>query len=221
MDPHAPPRQGLSAKGLSGLAQLPADAFRREDENDDGDFYLPERLVTHIDDDAIAALTEYYRSILSPGADVLDLMSSWVSHLPEDLPLGEVVGHGMNRAELDANPRLTQALVQDLNSEPSLPLADDSFDAALCCVSVQYLVDPVAMFTEVRRVLRPGRPVVISISNRCFPTKAVRIWLGLDMQSRAGLVGLYLEAAGFGEIGGRVLTNGMHGDPLIVVSGTA
>lgn len=206
---------------MSGLAQLPADAFRREDESDDSGFYLPERLVTHIDDGAIAALTAHYREVLPPGADVLDLMSSWVSHLPEDLPLGEVVGHGMNRAELEANPRLTQRLVQDLNREPCLPLDDDAFDAALCCVSVQYLVDPVAVFAEIRRVLRPGGHVIVSLSNRCFPTKAVRIWLGLDMQSRAGLVGLYLEAAGFGKIGGRVLANGMHGDPLIAVSGTA
>ncbi len=206
---------------MSALAQLPAGAFRRQDESDDGRFYAPERLVTHIDEGAIAALTAHYRSVLSPGADVLDLMSSWVSHLPDDLRLGDVVGQGMNRAELEANPRLTQRLMHDLNRDPGLPLGDAAFDAALCCVSVQYLVQPAEVFSDVRRMLRPGGRVHISISNRCFPTKAVRIWLELDLQNRARLVALYLEAAGFRDIGGDVLADGLHGDPLIVVSGTA
>jgi SAM-dependent methyltransferase len=211
----------LSDSTLSALAQLPAGAFGRQDESDDGRFYAPERLVTHIDDSAIAALTAHYRSVLPPGADVLDLMSSWVSHLPVDLRLGEVVGQGMNHAELEANPRLTQHLVHDLNRSPKLPLDDATFDAALCCVSVQYLVRPAEVFSDVRRMLRPNSRAHISISNRCFPTKAVRIWLGLDMQDRARLVGLYLEAAGFHDIGGQVLADGINGDPLIVVSGTA
>ncbi len=198
---------------------LPPEAFAKEDAGDDALFYRPARLVTHIDEEAVAALTARYAQVIPPGADVLDLMSSWVSHLPPDLPLGEVVGHGMNAEELRANPRLARWFVQDLNREPALPLADASLDAVLCCVGVQYLQRPVEVFREVARTLRPGGVAVVSYSNRCFPTKAVRAWLRLDMAGRAGLVRLYLERAGLGEVAASVLADGRRGDPLVVVEG--
>src|SRR5580765_4868817 len=118
---------------------FPPTAFTRLDESDDTLFYAPPRLVTHIDENAIAALTDFYRKTLPSSGVILDLMSSWVSHLPDDLPTAEVIGHGMNADELAANPRLARWFVQDLNRAPALPLADASCDAALCCVSVQYL----------------------------------------------------------------------------------
>jgi hypothetical protein len=182
-----------------------------------GAFYLPPRLVTHIDDGAIAALTEYYRKLLPPGGAVLDLMSSWVSHLPPELDLRECVGQGMNEAELAANPRLSRWFVQDLNRETSLPLDAAAFDAALCCVSVQYLTQPVAVFAEVRRVLRPGAPFIVSFSNRCFWTKAVAIWRSLDIQHHAGLVSHYAQRAGFAAVEAQVLADGNSGDPLVAV----
>ena len=197
--------------------ELPPDAFARVDEGDDAAFYAPPRLVTHIDDGAIAALTESYRALIAPGAAVLDLMSSWVSHLPGGLELGECVGHGMNAQELAANSRLTRWFVQDLNRETALPLADAGFDAALCCVSVQYLQQPVAVFGEVRRVLRAGAPFIVSFSNRCFPTKAVAIWRTLDMSRQAALVRLYCERAGFAAVEARLLADGRDGDPLVAV----
>lgn len=196
---------------------FPPGAFARDDDSDDAAFYAPARLVTHIDDQAIAALRHFYGEAIAPGSTVLDLMSSWVSHLPDDLPLAAVIGHGMNRAELAANPRLTQAIVQDLNRDPALPLAEDSCDAALCCVSVQYLLQPVAVFGEVRRVLKPGAPFIVSYSNRCFPTKAVAIWRSLDQRGHASLIHRYMTAAGFSEMRAHVLANGMHGDPLVAV----
>ena len=201
--------------------EFPPGSFDRVDEGDDAAFYGPPRLVTHIDDQAIAALREYYGKIIKPGSVVLDLMSSWVSHLPGDLELAEVIGHGMNAAELEANPRLTRRFVQDLNREPTLPLEDASCDAALCCVSVQYLRKPIDVFTDVRRVLRPGSPCIVTYSNRCFPTKAVNIWRSLDLRQHATLVHMYLERAGFSGIDVQVLANGMNGDPLIAVTGTA
>src|SRR5438067_4647755 len=184
---------------------FPPGAFARLDETDDALFYEPARLVEHIDEGAIAALTELYRAVLPAGGALLDLMSSWVSHLPPEIEYGDIVGHGMNAEELAANPRLTRWFVQDLNKNPQLPLADASFDAAMICVSIQYLQHPVAVLRDVRRVLRLGAPVVIGFSNRCFWTKAVAVWRALDDQGHAHLVELYLRHAGFEAIETRVL----------------
>jgi SAM-dependent methyltransferase len=175
---------------------LPPEAFRRYDEDPDPLFYAQPRLVTHIDDAAIAAVTRLYRELFPAGGAILDLMSSWVSHLPDDVAYRRVVGLGLNREELDANPRLDARVVQDLNREPRLPFADAEFDGAAICVSIQYLTQPVAVLRDVGRVLRPGAPLVVTFSNRCFPTKAVAIWQALDDAGHARLVRYYLRAAG-------------------------
>lgn len=203
------------------LPELPSGAFAKEDDGDDLAFYAPARLVTHIDAGAVAALTARYRRVLPDGGRILDLMSSWVSHLPPDGSYAEVVGHGMNAEELAANPRLGRWFVQDLNRGEVLPLEDSSFDAALCCVGVQYLQQPLAVFAEVRRVLTPDAPFMVSFSNRCFPTKAVAIWRALGSDGHAALVRLYLERAGFTQVSAEVLADGRAGDPLIVVTGRA
>jgi ubiquinone/menaquinone biosynthesis C-methylase UbiE len=148
-------------------------------------------LVHHIDEAAIAALTAFYAEHLPRTGRILDLMSSWVSQLPGTVT-GDVVGHGMNAAELRANPRLQQC-VQNLNAQPTLPFADSHFNAVTCCVGVQYLQDPDAIFAELARVLKSGAPCIVSFSNRCFPTKAVAVWRGLGAHQRATLVGLYLQ----------------------------
>jgi SAM-dependent methyltransferase len=145
-------------------------------------------------------------------------MSSWVSHLPPQGSYSEVIGHGMNAAELAANPRLTRWFVQDLNVEPLLPLDDMSVDAACLCVSVQYLQRPVEVFRQVARVLRAGGVFVVTFSNRCFPTKAVSIWQRLAGPDQQTLVGAYMRAAGFATIGGRAAVPA-DGDPLWVVTG--
>lgn len=206
---------------MSDIPGLPPAAFAKQDDSDDAEFYAPVRLVTHIDDGAIAALTGFYRSVLKPGSVLLDLMSSWVSHLPEDLAIAACIGHGMNAEELAANPRLTRRFIQNLNRETMLPLESGLCDAALCCVSVQYLQKPVEVFAEVRRVLKSGAPFIVSFSNRCFPTKAVAIWRSLDMPDQAALVRLYFEQAGFSAIEARVLADGRSSDPLIAVMGLA
>ena len=198
---------------------LPPEAFVKSDPTDDALFYVPPRLVTHIDGAATDALTAFYRTVLPPDGVILDLMSSWVSHLPDDLKTAAVIGHGMNERELDANPRLTKRLVQDLNRTPRLPLDDAGLDAALCCVGVQYLQKPVDVFTDVARALRPRSPFIVSFSNRCFPTKAVAIWHALDGDGHASLVRMYLECAGFDEVEVHVLSDGSDGDPLTAVVG--
>ena len=201
------------------LPELPSGAFLKVDNADDADFYEPVRLVTHIDEKATRALTTYYLATLPAGGVLLDLMSSWVSHLPEEMSFTEVIGQGMNAEELRSNPRLSRSFVQDLNRNPTLPLESESCDATLCCVGVQYLQRPLEVFAETSRVLRPGAPFVISFSNRCFPTKAVSIWRSLDARGHASLVHLYLEKTGFRGITVEVLRDGSDGDPLIAVTG--
>jgi hypothetical protein len=201
------------------LADLPPWAFDKEDPGEDRDFYAEARLVTHIDDGAIAALTGFYRAQLPPGGVICDLMSSWVSHLPDDVGYGEVIGHGMNAEELTANQQLTRWFVQDLNADPRLPLESASLDAAMICVGVQYLQDAVPVLADVRRTLKAGAPLIVSFSNRCFPTKAVAVWLRLNDAGHAALVRLYLEAAGFSEIETHVLSDGSRCDPMYAVVG--
>ena len=202
---------------------LPEGAFGKIDAEEDEFFYEPPRLVCHIDDGAIAALTGFYRGILPAGGVLLDLMSSWVSHLPPEIAYAEVVGHGMNAEELAANPRLSRWFTQNLNRDSRLPLADGSLDAAMICVSVQYLQQPVAVLRDVVRVLRPGSPLVISFSNRCFWTKAVAIWRALDDDGHARLVERYLRSAGFEQVETHRLAEWVEdvSDPMIAVVGRA
>lgn len=169
--------------------------YGRKDESDDEMFYAVPRLVTHIDEGACEALSEFYRNILEPGTKVLDLMSSCVSHLPTDAAYGEVVGLGMNHMELRENPQLSRYVVQNLNRETRLPFGDGTFDACLLAVSVQYLVTPGEVFRDVARVLKLSAPMIISYSNRLFPTKAVKIWRMLDDVDHGRLVSHYFKAS--------------------------
>eukprot|EP00967_Tisochrysis_lutea_P071839 scaffold95575_cov30-Tisochrysis_lutea.AAC.1 len=167
----------------------------RLDESGDFNFYSAPRFVTHIDDSAISALTQYYDDALPEGCDVLDLCSSWISHLPPSKKLGKVVGLGMNAQELEANEQLTEWVLRDLNSEPSLPFDDASFDAVLNVVSVDYLNKPREIFCEMHRVLRPGGAAIMSFSNRFFPTKAVKVWLDANDEERQRIVASYFRYA--------------------------
>jgi hypothetical protein len=202
---------------------LPKGAFNKIDAADDETFYDPPRLVYHIDEPAVAVLTEFYRTVLPAGGVLLDLMSSWVSHLPPEIEYAEVIGHGMNATELAANPRLSRWFIQNLNRDPRLPLPGSSVDAAMICVSIQYLQQPLAVLREVARVLRPDAPLVISFSNRCFWTKAVAIWRALDDEGHARLVELYLGKAGFERIETHRLAEWVEdiSDPMTAIVGRA
>jgi SAM-dependent methyltransferase len=175
------------------VTDFPPGFFDRADDGDDARFYGPPRLVQHIEDGAIAAVGAFYDEIGVDG-DVLDLMSSWVSHLrtrPRHLTV-----LGMNAAELDANPMADARVVRDLNADPALPFPDAAFDTVVCTVSVDYLVRPVAVCAEVGRVLRRGGTFALTFSNRCFPSKAIRGWLAADERGRAAIVATYLRDAG-------------------------
>jgi Methyltransferase domain len=202
---------------------LPQGAFAKLDAEEDEIFYEPARLVCHIDDGAIAALTDFYRTVLPAGGVLLDLMSSWVSHLPSETAYAEVIGHGMHAEELAANPRLSRWFVQNLNRDPRLPLADRSIDAAMICVSIQYLQRPIGVLREVARILRPGSPLVVGFSNRCFWTKAVAVWRALDDAGHSRLVERYLRHAGFTGIATHRLAEWIEdeSDPMTAVVGHA
>lgn len=178
------------------MSRLPAGAFRRYDERPDEEFYETPRLVTHIDDRAIAAVMQLYRELFPAGGEILDLMSSWVSHLPEEVRYKRVVGLGMNEEELRRNPRLDEYVVQNLNRDPNLPFGEAKFDGVGICVSIDYLTRPTEVLREVGRVLRDGAPIIVTFSNRCFPTKAVAVWRQLDDRGHMRLVESYLEEAG-------------------------
>ncbi|MGH3149036.1 MAG: class I SAM-dependent methyltransferase [Rubrobacter sp.] len=175
---------------------LPEEAFRRYDESPDEAFYETPRLVTHIDDRAIAAVTQLYREHFPPGGEILDLMSSWISHLPPEIEYQRVIGLGMNEVELRRNERLDSFMIQNLNADPRLPFGTGEFDGVGICVSIDYLTRPVEVLREVGRVLKVGAPVLVTFSNRCFPTKAVAVWHRLDDRGHMGLVEGYLEETG-------------------------
>jgi SAM-dependent methyltransferase len=178
------------------LPPVPEEAFRRTDETPDEEFYRTPRLVTHIDEGAIAAVTQLYREFFPPGGEILDLMSSWVSHLPPEVEYQRVIGLGMNEVELRRNKRLDSYIVQNLNANPQLPLGTGEFDGVGICVSIDYLTRPVEVLREVGRILKVGAPLAITFSNRCFPTKAVEIWHRLNDAGHMELVEGYLEEAG-------------------------
>lgn len=170
--------------------------WERVDESADSRFYGQPRLVVHVDDHFIATLGKFFGEKLPPDAVILDLMSSYKSHLPADYNPGFVVGHGMNEIELQANDQLNQYFVQDLNRDPRLPFEDNHFDAVLNTVSVQYLRQPVEVFKEVGRVLKPGGLYIVSFSNRMFPTKAVALWRSVSEPERVELVRQYFADSG-------------------------
>jgi SAM-dependent methyltransferase len=178
------------------LSRFPEEAFRRTDEAPDEEFYRTPRLVTHIDEPAIAAVTQLYRELFPAGGEILDLMSSWVSHLPPEVEYGRVIGLGINEVELRRNGRLDSYVVQNLNKNPHLPFGNGEFDGAGICVSIDYLTRPAEVLREVGRVLKAGAPLIVTFSNRCFPTKAVKIWHRLDDRGHTQLVESYLEEAG-------------------------
>jgi len=206
--------------------------FERLDESEDIWFYAQPRLVHHIDEGARQAWTQYLRrTLVSAGGgpadavearpiEVLDLCSSWVSHLPDDLSYKRVVGHGMNEAELRVNPQLTDVIVRDLNKEAALPeIHDSSLDAVICTVSIDYLTDPRGVVAEVQRVLRPGGTVHFGFSNRCFPTKVIGLWREASDYGRLWIVAAYLHHAGFEGVAVQELQTAGY-DPYFVATAT-
>jgi hypothetical protein len=199
--------------------KLPENWFARQDESADENFYTEARLVAHIDQVTIDALTQYYREFIPAESDVLDLMSSWISHLPTDVPLGRVEGLGMNAEELAHNPQLTGWCVHNLNETPDLPYEPASFDRLLIVVSIQYLTRPLEVMASAYQVLKPGGRIAIAMSHRLFPTKAIAAFQQFAPQDRINLVGHYLREGGFCDVE-FIDRSPSSGDPLWLLVGT-
>lgn len=205
----------------------------RQDMAADAVFYAQARMTHHLDAVCRAEISALYGRFLKPGQRVLDLMSSWVSHLPMSAVDVQVAGLGMNQQELDANPRLAERVLQDLNLEAELPWPDARFDVVLCTASIEYLLDPAAVAAQVRRVLKPDGVFVVTFSDRWFPTKAIQVWSELHPFERLGLVLALLRDAGFSDLHSetrrglkrpeddKYSENRLYSDPLFAAWGTA
>lgn len=206
-----------------------ADDFRRADPTNDGIFYTIPKLVYHIDEPAVASLTQYYRKTIQPGSTILDICSSWVSHYPLEFPqtMKKICATGINPIELKFNDQLTGGYIaQDLNIEPKLQYANETFDVVTCVVSIDYLIQPIEVLKEVHRVLKPGGKVIISQSNRCFPTKAIAMWLQMNDRQHLELINGYFQYAGGYEIPCKAyditatIPDGSYRDPMFIVEAT-
>ncbi|HEY9864789.1 MAG TPA: methyltransferase domain-containing protein [Candidatus Obscuribacterales bacterium] len=172
------------------------------DETEDSLFYSFPRFVTHVDEGFIDQLSTLYQKYLKPQTRILDLMSSWVSHLPTEIQFSHVEGHGMNQEELAKNSQLDHYFVQDLNQNLKLPLSDQDFDAVLICVSIQYLQYPEAILSEIHRILKPGGITIISFSNRMFYQKAISAWREATEADRLELVKGYINSVKINDLPG-------------------
>jgi SAM-dependent methyltransferase len=188
--------QARCAEQESGL--FAEEHFVRADRQPDALFYRQPRLVHHLDSTARAEIGRRYAALIRPGSQVLDLMGSWTSHLPDSLELAGLTVLGLNEEELQHNRQATKTLVQDLNSKLQLPFAEAYFDAVICTAAVEYLTQPLAIMAEILRVLKPGGILAFAFSNRWFPPKAIRLWTELHEFERLGLVAeLFLLSGGF------------------------
>jgi len=182
------------------------DGFSRQDEAEDGLFYAQARFTHHLDACCRREIARLHGRFLAPGLRVLDLMGSWISHLPDDCPPDlHVAGLGLNRDELAANPRLAERVTKDLNERSELPWGDACFDLVVCTASIEYLLRPAEVMAEARRVLRPGGTCVVTFSDRWFPTKAIRIWSELHPFERLAMTLSLLRGAGFSDLGTETL----------------
>jgi FKBP-type peptidyl-prolyl cis-trans isomerase 2 len=173
-------------------------AFSRQDSATDEAFYARPRLVNHLDENCSRQIGELYKHLLPHDGCILDVMSSWISHLPDEFSSARVTGLGMNLQELEHNPMLAARFVHDLNQQPRLPFEDRAFDGIVCTASIEYLVSPQQVFRELARVLKPGAPLVITFSNRWFPPKAIKAWGMAHEFERLGMVlEHFIEDGGF------------------------
>ena len=167
------------------------------DISDDEIFYQQPRFVHHLSDSFRYRLTSLYSEYLLNHHTILDLMSSWVSHLPSNISYKKVIGHGMNEAELSSNERLDRFFVQNLNKKQNMPIEDSSVDVGLIVAGWQYLQYPEKVSLELSRVIKSDSLLIISFTNRAFWTKAPNIWTYSSEEKRIEYVTSVLTSNGW------------------------
>ena len=169
----------------------------KSDFSEDEIFYQQPRFVHHLSDSFRNRLTSLYSEYLLNHHIILDLMSSWVSHLPSNISYKKVIGHGMNEAELSSNERLDRFFVQNLNKKQNMPIEDSSVDVGLIVAGWQYLQYPEKVSLELSRVIKSDSLLIISFTNRAFWTKAPNIWTYSSEEKRIAYVTSVLTSNGW------------------------
>ena len=164
---------------------------------DDQIFYQHPRYVHHLSDSFRTRLKNLYSNYLLNHYVILDLMSSWVSHLPQGITYKKVIGHGMNEAELSSNQRLDSYWIQNLNQNQNIPIESSSIDAGLVVAGWQYLQYPERVALELSRIIKTDSLLIISFTNRAFWTKAPNIWTHSSEDGRIEYVSRVLTANGW------------------------
>ena len=177
--------------------KLSNDNRDKSDISDDEIFYQQPRFVHHLSDSFRTRLTSVYSEYLLNHHIILDLMSSWVSHLPTNIRYKKVIGHGMNQAELSSNERLDSFFVQNLNKKQNMPIEDSSIDVVLIVAGWQYLQYPEKVSLELSRIIKSDSLLIISFTNRAFWTKAPNIWTYSSEEKRIEYVTSVLTANGW------------------------
>ena len=167
------------------------------DTSDDQIFYQEPRYVHHLSHSFRDRLTNLYSKYLCKHHIILDLMSSWVSHLPTNTKYKKVIGHGMNKSELNSNHRLDSFWVQDLNKTQNMPIEDSNIDIGLIVAGWQYLQYPEKVSSELSRIIKRDSLLVVSFSNRAFWTKSPNIWTNSSEDQRIKYVKSVLSANGW------------------------
>jgi SAM-dependent methyltransferase len=190
------PESNLSYKGVDRNSPIfKEDAFSRLDESNDKVFYAADRFVQHLDDVALKTVEKLIGDlIVEENPVILDLMAGWDSHIPQDIKAAQIVGLGLNENELKKNSALFAYITHDLNRDPVLPFPDRTLDAVINTVSVDYMTQPIRVFAEVGRILKPGGLFLVIFSNRMFPEKAVKVWREASEEERVILVHEFFNA---------------------------
>ena len=169
------------------------------DESNDENFYSDPKFVYHLDANFRNYLSNIYKNELKDNSTVLDLMSSWDSYLPPEIKYKKVIGHGLNKKELEKNKNLNSFWIQNFNSSQKIPLDSGSIDYCLMVAAWQYLQYPENLAKEIARILSNKGKILVSFSNRAFWHKAPNIWTASTEEERLKYVRKVLISNGFKE----------------------
>ena len=172
---------------------------KKPDESNDEEFYSDPKFVYHLDANFRRYLSNVYKKEISDNSTVLDLMSSWDSYLPEDKKYIKVIGHGLNKQELENNKIFDTYWIQNFNLNQEIPLENKSVDYCLMVAAWQYLQYPENLTKEIARILNDHGKFIISFSNRAFWHKAPNIWTLSNEEERIKYVRKVLISNGFNE----------------------